>query len=153
MNAAVVRATLALVLSLTAAACQSAPGRGGGDLLALKQKADQAYDEGRMLDAERYYQRILEEAPNTAQVWFRLGNINLRVDRLEAAVHAFRQCLTYDRNDVRCWNNLSVAYVQMAAATLEQGSEQVGDPAAAAQLDVFRRRIIDSINREKSEAP
>ncbi|HVJ61477.1 MAG TPA: tetratricopeptide repeat protein [Tahibacter sp.] len=151
----VVARVVAVALAFCLGACQAAPRResGGGDLLALKQKADLAYDEGRMLDAEQGYNRILEQAPSTPQAWLRLGNINLRLDRLEAAVHAYRQCLTFDRNEVRCWNNLSVAYIQMAASTLEQGSEEVSDPVKKEQLEAMRRRVVESINSEKSEAP
>ena len=147
---------VAVALAFCLGACQAASRRdsgGSSELLALKQKADQAYDEGRMLDAEQGYQRILEQAPSTPQAWLRLGNINLRMDRLEAAVHAYRQCLTFDRNEVRCWNNLSVTYVQMAASTLEQGSEQLSDPAKKEQLEAMRRRVIQSISNDKSEAP
>lgn len=151
----VVARIVAVALAFCLGACQAAPRResGGSDLLALKQKADLAYEEGRMLDAEQGYNRILEQAPSTPEAWLRLGNINLRLDRLEAAVHAYRQCLTFDRNEVRCWNNLSVAYIQMAASTLEQGSEEVSDPVKKEQLETMRRRVVQSINSEKSEAP
>lgn len=152
----IVARVMAVALAFSLGACQAASRRDSGsssDLLAIKQKADAAYDEGRLLDAEQGYQRIVEQAPSTAQAWLRLGNINLRRDRLEAAVHAYRQCLTFDRNEVRCWNNLSVTYVQMAASTLEQGGEEVSDPVKKEQLEAMRRRVVESINREKSEAP
>ncbi|HJU40340.1 MAG TPA: hypothetical protein VJ724_12255, partial [Tahibacter sp.] len=153
MTLVVARIT-AVALAFCLGACQAASRRdaGGSELLSLKQKADQAYDEGRLLDAEQGYQKILEQAPSTPQAWLRMGNINLRLDRLDAAVHAYRQCLMFDRNEVRCWNNLSVAYIQMAATTLEQGSEEISDPAKKEQLEAMRRRVVESINREKSEA-
>jgi Flp pilus assembly protein TadD len=155
MTLAVARIT-AIALAFCLGACQAASRRdssGSSDLLSLKQKADEAYDQGRLLDAEQSYQRILEQAPSTPQAWLRLGNINLRLDRLEAAVHAYRQCLMFDRNEVRCWNNLSVTYIQMASSTLEQGSEEVSDPVKKEQLEAMRRRVVESVNREKSEAP
>lgn len=146
---------MAVALAFCLGACQAASRRdsGGSELLSIKQKADTAYDEGRLLDAEQGYQKIIEQAPSTPQAWLRLGNINLRRDRLEAAVHAYRQCLTFDRNEVRCWNNLSVTYIQMAASTLEQGGEEVSDPVKKEQLEAMRRRVVESLNREKSEAP
>lgn len=148
---------LVILFALAAGACQAAPSSrrssDSSELLTLKQKADTAYDEGRLLDAEQLYQRLIERAPTNAQVWLRLGNINLRVDRLEAAVHAYRQCVSFDNNEVRCWNNLSLAYIQMAAATLEQGGEQVSDPAKKAQLEAMHRRVVQTLERDKSEAP
>lgn len=154
MNLAIARAAVVL-LALCSGACHAASRRSAdsSELLALKQKADAAYDEGRLLDAEQMYQRLIEKAPTNAQVWLRLGNINLRVDRLEAAVHAYRQCITFDNNEVRCWNNLSLTYIQMAAATLEQGSDQVSDPTKKEQLEAMRRRVVQTLERDKSEAP
>ncbi|MDC8015966.1 tetratricopeptide repeat protein [Tahibacter soli] len=154
MTVVLARVTAA-ALAFCLGACQAASRRdgGGSELLSIKQKADTAYDEGRLLDAEQGYQKIIEQAPSTPQAWLRLGNINLRRDRLEAAVHAYRQCLTFDRNEVRCWNNLSVTYIQMAASTLEQGGEEVSDPVKKEQLEAMRRRVVESLNREKSEAP
>ena len=153
MIVSIARVVAVVLVALCADACHAARRADSSELLTLKQKADTAYDEGRLLDAEQLYQRLIEKAPTNAQVWLRLGNINLRVDRLEAAVHAYRQCITFDNNEVRCWNNLSLTYIQMAATTLEQGGEQVSDPVKKEQLETMRRRVVQTLERDKQEAP
>jgi tetratricopeptide (TPR) repeat protein len=84
------------------------------DLTQLQLDADRAYQEGRLLDAEQTYQRLLRAVPTSAQAWFRLGNVHLRSDRLEAAEYAYRECLKHASRDMRCWQNLSLTYVESA---------------------------------------
>jgi tetratricopeptide (TPR) repeat protein len=121
------------------------------NLSQLQADADRAYQEGRMLDAEQIYQRLLRAVPTSSQAWFRLGNVHLRSDRLEAAEYAYRECLKHAPRDMRCWQNLSLTYVEMSVATLEQAQSASQDEATRERLDGFRRRLIESVGTATEE--
>ena len=121
-------------------------------LFELQRQADAAYDEGRLLDAEQLYRRMLKASPSSAYAWMRLGNVQLRNDQLEAAIHAYRQCIRFEIGDSRCWQNLSLTYVEMAVATLDQADEKASDEDARLRMAAFKRRLIESVNVESTTA-
>lgn len=147
--------------SKTPKAAPAAPGFDAADgdepsipsanLTQLQLDADKAYQEGRLLDAEQAYQRLLRAVPTSSQAWFRLGNVHLRSDRLEAAEYAYRECLKHAPRDMRCWQNLSLTYVEMSVATLDQAQGAAQDDATRERLDGFRRRLIESVGSATEE--
>lgn len=121
------------------------------DLVVLEQRAEEAYGEGRLLDAEQLYRTILRRVPNSAHAWMRLGNVHLRSNQLDAAVYAYRQCLQHSPDDARCWNNLALGYVKMAVETIEQSEERSIDAESRERLAAFRRRLIESTQTTGTE--
>lgn len=121
------------------------------NLSQLQQDADRAYEEGRLLDAEQIYQRLLKAVPTSSQSWFKLGNVHLRSDRLEAAEYAYRECLKHASKDTRCWQNLALTYVEMAVGTLEQAGSMTEDVDTRQRLDAFRQRLVESVNSKPEE--
>lgn len=121
------------------------------DLVDRVDRADQAYTEGRLLDAEQLYRQVLRAHPRSTHALLRLGNIQLRNSELEAAALSYRECIKYAPEDARCWNNLALTHVKMAADTLEQSRQFVSDPEQQAPLEGFRRRIIESTAVEITE--
>lgn len=158
-----VRCLLALGLVVSLAACTSTPARneaapisaaatvGEDSLIELQERADQAYAEGRLLDAEQLYRRLLRAHPRSTHALLRLGNTQLRNSELDAAALSFRECIKYSPEDARCWNNLALTYVKMSSDTLEQSTQFVKDPTQAAQLEAFRRRVVGSTAAEVTE--
>lgn len=133
------------------ASSEDEPAIASANLTQLQLDADRAYQEGRLLDAEQIYQRLLRAVPTSSQAWFRLGNVHLRSDRLEAAEFAYRECLKHAPRDMRCWQNLSLTYVEMSVATLEQAQQASQDEAVRERLDGFRRRLIESVGTASEE--
>jgi len=121
-------------------------------LFDLQRQADTAYDEGRLLDAEQLYRRMLKASPSSAYAWMRLGNVELRNDQLEAAIHAYRQCLRFQSGESRCWQNLSLTYVEMAVATLDQAAGKATDEEARQRMATFKQRLVESVNVESTTA-
>lgn len=121
-------------------------------LFDLQRRADLAYDEGRLLDAEQLYRRMLKSSPSSGHAWMRLGNVQLRNDQLEAAVYAYRQCLRFATGEARCWQNLSLTYVEMAVATLDQADGKTRDEQGKERMAAFKRRLIESVNVESTTA-
>ena len=121
-------------------------------LFDLQREADKAYEEGRLLDAEQLYRRMLKVTPASGHAWLRLGNVQLRNDQLEAAVHAYRECLRFEMGQSRCWQNLALTYVEMAVATLDQADAKADDIVFKERMAAFKRRLIESVNVESSTA-
>lgn len=121
-------------------------------LFDLQRQADAAYEEGRLLDAEQLYRRMLKESPSSGYAWMRLGNVQLRNDQLEAAIYAYRQCLRFETGESRCWQNLSLTYVEMAVATLSQAEGKTSDEQAKERMAAFKQRLIESVNVESTSA-
>jgi cytochrome c-type biogenesis protein CcmH/NrfG len=124
---------------------------GEDSLIELQERADHAYAEGRLLDAEQLYRRLLRAHPRSTHALLRLGNTQLRNSELDAAALSFRECIKYSPEDARCWNNLALTYVKMSADTLEQSTQFVKDPTQAAELEAFRRRVVGSTAAEVTE--
>lgn len=121
------------------------------DLIARVERADQAYLEGRLLDAEQLYRQVLRQHPRSTHALLRLGNIQLRNSELEAAALSYRECIKFAPEDARCWNNLALTHVKMAADALEQSQQFVRNPDDLVPLEQFRRRIIESTAVEITE--
>ena len=117
---------LALLLAVLLAGCaaQGAP-RVDYSMDEQMRRADQAYREARLEDAEVIYHQIVLDHPDLKDVWFRLGNIYTRENQLDAAVRAYERTLELDKNDGRAWYNLSLVHVKEALNTLEAASQTV----------------------------
>lgn len=80
-----------------------------------------SYQRGDMLSAESALRKLLNANSKDAQSWLLLGNIHLREQRIEAARYAYTQALLYQPDLLPAQNNLAVAYLRLATATLIAG--------------------------------
>ena len=86
-------------------------------VLDVRQRADQAYQQEDWSTAEREYRYLVENVPNDAEPWFRLGNIYARTGRLDAAVVAYREALVRDSKSSKAWHNLGIVQLRQASGT------------------------------------
>lgn len=98
--------------------------------------ADKAYSQGRWVEAERYYQKITQAAPNDFYAWFRLGNTRLQQGKLAAAIHAYESSIQRDSRQPKPRHNLGEAYMLLAMQTLQQAHE-LSEPQS------YERQIIN----------
>lgn len=84
-------------------------------------KANLAYEEGRLVEAEKWFLNILSEHNALADAWFKLGNIYYRSGRYAAAVHAYESVLKADNKYERAWYNLALTRVSQSVEVLDQG--------------------------------
>ena len=82
--------------------------------------ADQAYQKGRWIEAEQYYQSVTQQAPNDYYAWFRLGNTRLRQGRLPSAIASYESALQRDPEQAKPYYNLATAYLLQAQTALQQ---------------------------------
>jgi tetratricopeptide (TPR) repeat protein len=148
-----VRALSCLLLVGLLTAC-AAPGGGKVDYSLDDQmrKADQAYREARLEDAEPLYRQITLDHPELKDVWFRLGNIYTRQNQLDAAVRAYERTLQLDKNEERAWYNLSLVRLKQALATLETASQTLpADSALRPRIMALHDSLLERSGVPKQE--
>ena len=87
-----------------------------------------AHKEGRLQDAERLYQVILQSQPKHPDANHNLGLIALSVNNIEAALPFFKNALKSDPKEEQFWSSyiqalLSVKQFQSAKNVLTQGKK------------------------------
>lgn len=127
-------ATTTMCLALIACASAERPPQQTG-LEDMMERAQLAYHEGRMGDAERYLHEITQSHPTAAPAWLRLGNVFYRTGRYDAAVHAYEQALRYDPRNGLAWHNLALTRMQQASDVVESGLE--ASPVQSAERDAL----------------
>lgn len=115
-------------------------------------RADQAYREARLEDAEPIYRQISLSHPELKDVWFRLGNIYTRQIQLDAAVRAYERVIQLDPNDGRAWYNLSLVRVKQATGTLESASQALpADSPFRPRIQALHDSLLERMGVQKQQ--
>jgi len=61
------------------------------DVFQISENAEKAYRESRWSDAARQYQRLTEQVPGDAYIWFRLANTYAQKGDFGQAIHAYEK--------------------------------------------------------------
>lgn len=104
------------LLLLTACAAQPDGKRQARDLLyKLEKQAALAYRNKNWKVAEEKYGLLISESPNTAEIWFRLGNIYARTSRPEKAIAAYKEAVVRQADYQPAWRNLGILSLRKTA--------------------------------------
>jgi tetratricopeptide (TPR) repeat protein len=146
---------VALLSSVLLAGCVAAgPPKVNYSLDDQLRRADQAYREARLEDAEPIYRQVTLDHPDLKDVWFRLGNIYTRQNQLEAAVRAYERTIQLDPNEGRAWYNLSLVHLKQAVATLETASQSLpADSPLRPQIAALHDSLLERQGVQKQEEP
>lgn len=88
-------------------------------------KANEAYDEGRLVDAEKLYLNIVFKHRNLSDAWFKLGNIYYRSGRYKAAVNAYETVLKIDNHYDKAWYNLGLSRLSQSIEVIDNGLQKM----------------------------
>lgn len=104
-------------------------------------RADTAYSEGNWLEAEMFYQQLIEKVPDDAYAWLRVGNARLQTGKINGAIKAYLMSVNHDPHQSKPYYNLSTAYMIQAQRALETAKQkmQAHDPGIA----IVEERIQD----------
>jgi len=136
--------TLCLVLVLFAAGCAAngEPLAENGGVEELLTEAGQAYEEGRLDDAEHALNRVLAQDKTVAEAWFVLANVHYRKGRLAAAVRAYEKTLRFDPSNNEAWHNLALTRVKQAVNTLDRRLDEMAHDEPGRQRLLGLRRAL-----------
>lgn len=90
-------------------------------------------------DADKWFTKALQWAPNDVQGWYYLGRTKYNENRFEEAISAFQRCLKLDPRNVKAEDNLGLSY---------EGLGRNDDAAAA-----YRTAIDWQKNEPKDPGP
>ena len=90
------------------------------DLFELQKQADVSYLNDEMAASERDYQILIQELPEIALHWFRLGNIYVRTNRPVAAIKLYREAVLRDPTYAKAWFNMSIVQLKQTAYSLNE---------------------------------
>jgi len=93
------------------------------DLDAKFKRANTAYEDGLLVEAEKWFLNIVVEHPNLADAWFKLGNIYYRSGRYAAAVRAYEKVLGNDSTYEKAWYNLALTRVSQSVEVIDESLE------------------------------
>lgn len=116
---------LAMILVLMLAAC-SAPGIRNNqedtrtDMFELERQADAAYQKGDLATSEKDYLELVQQIPEEALHWFRLGNIYARTQRPDAAIIAYREAVLRKPPYSKAWYNMGIIQLKQAINTFNE---------------------------------
>ena len=116
------------------------------------EQAVDAYNEGRFSDAEPLLRKLLKEHPQFAEGWFRLGNLYVRTGQNEAAITAFKTCLRYDASLTKARYNLSLVYLKMGVAALDEGIARTPIGSADNNQLIALKKALLGVNADGSQA-
>ena len=150
-----------LITVFLVSACTSTGGKKTSkELFALLDKADNAYSDGNWLEAEMYYQQLLEKVPTDSYAWLRIGNARLQTGQIDAAIAAYNESITQNPNEPKPYYNLSTAYMLQAQRTLETAKDkmQSHDPGISlvnqrinGLKDLATGKYSDQVNNAENE--
>ena len=103
------------------------------ELFDILNRADAAYSEGNWLEAEMFYQQLIQKVPDDAYAWLRVGNARLQTGKINGAISAYLASINHDPNQSKPYYNLSTAYMIQAQRALETAKQkmQSHDPGLA----------------------
>jgi len=142
--------TLCLVLALCGlAACSSTPknadGKSGVNAFELVAQADKAYKEGRWLEAEQGYRKVIEKVPQDYYAWFRLGNTHLRQGRIDSAINFYNEARKRNPEQSKPYYNVSTAYIFQALNALRQADQLLRENDPGKVTIAMRIRILEKL--------
>lgn len=113
-------------------------------------KANLAYEEGRLPDAERWFLNIVHQYSSLADAWFKLGNIYYRTGRYTAAINAYETVLTNDISYDKAWYNLALTRRSQSIEVLNRGLSHIDkDSPFYMKSLILRKKLIGEVRIKK----
>ena len=122
------------------------------ELFDLLHKADTAYSEGNWLEAEMFYQQLIQKVPDDAYAWLRVGNARLQTGKINGAIKAYLASVNHDPNQSKPYYNLSTAYMIQAQRALETAKQKMQDHDPGIPIVEQRIQDIRSLSTSKTKS-
>jgi len=128
---------LLAVISLTACSTFSKH----GDLLELRARASNAYNQGDYSQAQKLYENLVGQAPEDADLRFRLGNAYARGQQSDKAILSYQAAVIRNPRLHKAWNNMGTIQLRASANSFTQLLQNLNpnDPMYDEGLDLVNK--------------
>ena len=110
----------------------------------ITERAQHAYATGRWDVAEGYYLQLTRLQPQSAEIWFQLGNLYAEQGRLDSAQRAYREALRR-RDDAKILHNLGLVQVKLGIGALREAEQRLApDDAVRQETRALLRTLLES---------
>ena len=134
-------AILIVMLSLISA-CGTKVKKGEQSLaIGIEKRAEDYYKDANLLLAESEYRELLKVAPRYSKAWFRLGNIYMRTNQLDAAITHYEKALVFEPKHAKAWHNLALARIRQATNVLVEGQRRV-ESSQSQEIDFLLKKLL-----------
>lgn len=112
------------VCVLTACASQGRRDAAPPDLAVALRDADAHYAAGQPAAAAALYLELVQQMPENADFWMKLGNAYTRAERPNEAARAYEQVVARDPANAQGWYNLGVVLTRQAHGAFARASSR-----------------------------
>ncbi len=115
------------------------------NLMEQRLGAYQLYNDGDYAAAAQEFEKLIEQMPKDAELWFRLGNSYAKIKNPTKAVIAYENALLRDPELVKAWYNKGVIHLQEALKTFVDMDNYVSEDDPVAKRGARMREEIFEI--------
>lgn len=113
-----------LVAVLAACSSQARRGTAPADLAGALREADAQYAAGQPAAAAALYLDVVQQVPDNADLWMKLGNAYTRAERPVEAARAYEQVVAREPASAQGWYNLGVVLTRQAHGAFARASSR-----------------------------
>lgn len=109
----------------------------------VQRAADDAYAHGDMQTALQGYDALTRMAPKEPSYWFRLGNVQYRINLSEAAIVDYQRAIMLKPDYSEAWYNLGIVQMHLAEGAFVKAAQHApaNDP-----LGAYSAHLVDGIS-------
>ncbi len=123
------------------------------DLTQVRQEAYQAYHDGDYPSAVNKFEKLVQQVPRDAELWFRLGNAYAKAMLPQEAINAYQNALVRDPTLGKAWYNMGLIHMQSALKSYVDMQDHVREDAPAAeQGKAMRDGLLNLLKADDEQA-
>ena len=111
--------------------------------IATQQMALTAYQSGDYDQASKLFEKLTDEIPKDAGLWFKLGNSYAREEKPQQAIEAYQNALLREPDMAKAWYNMGIIQMQIALKTfIDMGKYAQGVDAVSSRGKKMREGLM-----------
>jgi len=123
------------------------------DHIQVRQEAYQAYQDGDYPSAVNKFEKLVQQIPRDAELWFRLGNAYAKAMLPQEAINAYQNALVRDPTLGKAWYNMGMIQMQAALKAYVDMQDHVKtDDPVAEKGKAMRDGLLNLLKADDEQA-
>ncbi|MDX2504020.1 MAG: tetratricopeptide repeat protein [Gammaproteobacteria bacterium] len=133
------RIVFVIVFSLLSSLCLAS-----SNAINSLQEGDKLYADGNIKDALGYFEKAVQENPDSSESWFKLARTQMLNNRYSDSVKSYQKTISIDQNNALAFVGMAISYMHMglynhAKASFNEASRI--DPSKKAEVGKVMQKI------------